>query len=173
MLDRVYQPVDDEGGLIVEEEWIEQLGEDVWTGDLYIDGTHNQQVETENDLNNEEDLIQTGDKVYRDGVYTFKSRKQWPNEDTASANRQHISNEGSTYTISLNRAYDQYYNLVLNKEIDRRYALILQRLIDEANSRFIWHNDQWWLFTNNDDLLCPVEALIDYHCEIMKGRYAE
>ena len=62
---------------------------------------------------------------------------------------------------------------VRNKEIDRQYALILQRLIDEANSRFIWYNDQWWLFTNNDDLLCPVEALIDYYCEIMKGRYAE
>jgi hypothetical protein len=60
----------------------------------------------------------------------------------------------------------------LNKEIDRQYALILQRLIDEANSRFIWYNNQWWLFTNNDDLLCPVEALIDYHCEIMKGRFA-
>ena len=173
MLDRVYQPIDDEGGLVVEEEWIEQLGEDVWTGDLYIDGTQNQQVETENDLNNEEDLIQTGDKVYRDGVYTFKSRKQWPNEDTASANKQHLSKSDSVYTISLNKAYDQYYNLVLNKEIDRRYALILQRLIDEANSRFIWYNDQWWLFTNNDDLLCPIEALIDYHCEIMKGRYAE
>ena len=173
MLDKVYQPIDDEGGLVVEEEWIEQLGEDVWTGELYIDGTQNQQVETENDLNNEEDLIQTGDKVYRDGVYTFKSRKQWPNEDTASANKQHLSKSDSVYTISLNKAYDQYYNLVLNKEIDRQYALILQRLIDEANSRFIWYNDQWWLFTNNDDLLCPIEALIDYHCEIMKGRYAE
>ena len=173
MLDRVYQPIDDEGGLVVEEEWIEQLGEDVWTGELYIDGTQNQQVETENDLNNEEDLIQTGDKVYRDGIYTFKSREQWPDEDTASANKQHLSKSDSVYTISLNKAYDQYYNLVLNKEIDRRYALILQRLIDEANSRFIWYNDQWWLFTNNDDLLCPIEALIDYHCEIMKGRYAE
>lgn len=173
MLDRVYQPIDDEGGLVVEEEWIEQLGEDIWTGELYIDGTQNQQVETENDLNNEEDLIQTGDKVYRDGVYTFKSRKQWPTEDTASANKQHLSKSDSVYTISLNKAYDQYYNLILNKEIDRRYALILQRLIDEANSRFIWYNDQWWLFTNNDDLLCPIEALIDYHCEIMKGRYAE
>lgn len=173
LFDRVLQPIDDDGGLIVDEEWIEQVGGDVWTGSLYIDGTKDEEIETQNNLNHEEDLIPTGDRQYRDGVYTMKSRKQWPNEATASADPDQLSKSGSTYTISLDRAYDDYYHLILNKEIDRQYALILQRLIDEANSRFIWHNDQWWLFTNNDDLLCPVEALIDYHCEIMKGRYAE
>ena len=136
LFDRVLQPIDDDGGLIVDEEWIEQAGRDVWTGSLYVDGTKDIDIETQNNLNHKEDLI--------------------------SANQ--------TYSVNLD---DTYYHLVLNKEIDRQYALILQRLIDESNSRFIWHNDQWWLFTNNDDLLCPVEALIDYHCEIMKGRYAE
>ena len=132
LFDRILQSVDEDGGLTVDEEWIEQVGGDVWTGSLYVDGTQDEEVETQNNLNNEDDLI-----------------------------------------LAEDRAYDDYYHLILNKEIDRQYALILQRLIDEANSRFIWHNDQWWLFTNNDDLLCPVEALIDYHCEIMKGRYAE
>lgn len=173
LFDRVLQPIDDDGGLIVDEEWIEQVGGDIWTGSLYIDGTKDEENETQNNLNNEEDLIQTGDRQYRDGVYTMKSREQWPDEATASTDPDQLSKSGSTYTISLDRAYDDYYYLILNKEIDRQYALILQRLIDEANSRFIWYNDQWWLFTNNDDLLCPVEALIDYHCEIMKGRYAE
>lgn len=173
LLDRVIGPVDQNSGLIVEEEWIEQVGGDMWTGSLYVDGTKDEEIETQNNLNHEEDLIPAGDRQYRDGVYTMKSRKQWPDEATASANPDQLSKSGSTYTISLDRAYDDYYHLILNKEIDRQYALILQRLIDEANSRFIWHNDQWWLFTNNDDLLCPVEALIDYHCEIMKGRYAE
>lgn len=173
LFDRVLQPIDDDGGLTVDEEWIEQVGEDIWTGELYIDGTKDEEVETQNNLNHEEDLIPTGDRVYRDGVYTMKSRKQWPDKATASANPSQLSKSSSTYTISLDRAYDDYCHLVLNKEIDRQYALILQRLIDEANSRFIWYNDQWWLFTNNEDLLCPVEALIDYHCEVMKGRYAE
>ncbi len=173
LFDRVTQPIDDDGGLIVDEEWIEQVGEDVWTGELYIDGTQDEENETQNNLNNEDDLIQTGDKIYREGIYKIKSREQWPAIDTVSTNRAALSRHRSIHTISLDRAYDQYYNLILNKEIDRQYALILQRLIDEANSRFIWYNDKWWLFTNNDDLLCPVEALIDYHCEIMKGRYAE
>ena len=173
LFDRVLYPIDDDGGLIVDEEWIEQVDGDVWTGSLYVDGTKDEEIETQNNLNHEEDLIPTGDRQYKDGVYTMRSREQWPDEATASADPDQLSKSGSTYTISLDRAYDDYYHLVLNKEIDRQYALILQRLIDEANSRFIWHNDQWWLFTNNDDLLCPVEALIDYHCEIMKGRYAE
>ena len=173
LFDRVLQPIDDDGGLTVDEEWIEQVGGDVWTGSLYVDGTKDEEIETQNNLNHEEDLIPTGDRQYRDGVYTMKSREQWLDEATASADPDQLSKSDSTYTISLDRAYDDYYHLILNKEIDRQYALILQRLIDEANSRFIWHNDQWWLFTNNDDLLCPVEALIDYHCEIMKGRYAE
>ena len=173
LFERVLQPIDDDGGLIVDEEWIEQVGEDIWTGELYIDGTKDQEIETQNNLNNEEDLIPTGNRQYRDEIYTFKSREQWPDEATASVDPDQLSKLDSTYTISLDRAYDDYYHLVLNKEIDRQYALILQRLIDEANSRFIWYNDQWWLFTNNDDLLCPVEALIDYYCEIMKGRYAE
>ena len=173
LFDRVLQPIDDEGGLVVDEEWVEQVGEGIWTGKLFIDGTQDSENITQNNLNNEEDLIQSGGKVYKDGVYTFKSRKQWPENSTASINEHNLSNSNSTYTINLDRAYDQYYNLILNKEIDRQYALILQRLIDEANSRFIWYNNQWWLFTNNDDLLCPIEALIDYHCEIMKGRFAE
>lgn len=173
LFDRVLQPIDNDGGLIVDEEWIEQVGGDTWTGSLYIDGTKDGKIETQNNLNHEEDLIPTGDRQYRDGVYTMKSREQWPDEATASADPDQLLKSGSTYTISLDRAYDDYYHLILNKEVDRQYALILQRLIDEASSRFIWHNDQWWLFTNNDDLLCPIEALIDYHCEIMKGRYTE
>lgn len=173
LFDRVLQPIDDEGGLIVDEEWIEQAGGDIWTGSLYIDGTQDEDIETQNNLNNEEDLVQTGERQYRNNEYTFKSKKQWPEQSTVSANRNQLSKTDTTYTISLDRVYDQYYNLVLNKEIDRQYALILQRLIDEANSRFIWYNNQWWLFTNNDDLLCPVEALIDYHCEIVKGRFVK
>ena len=173
MLDRVIGPLNQDGGVIIEEDWIEQVGNGVWTGKLFVDGTQDDDVITQNNLNHEEDLIKTGDPVYRNDIYTFKSKEQWPDEDTASANSENLSKTGSIYTISLNKAYDQYYNLVLNKEIDRQFALILQRLIDESNSRFIWYNNQWWLFTNNDDLLCPVEALIDYYCEIVKGRFAE
>ena len=51
------QPIDDDGGLIVDEEWIEQVDGDVWTGSLYVDGTKDEEIETQNNLNHEEDLI--------------------------------------------------------------------------------------------------------------------
>ena len=170
MLDRVSDFIDDDGGLAIEEEWIEQVGDSIWTGDLYIDGKLDEEVKTQVNEENENDIIPLSDKIYREG-YSFKSKEQWPNVATASVNLYNLSKIGSTYTITLDRNYDKYYNLVLNKEIDEQYALILQRLIDEANSRFIWYNSQWWLFTSNDDILCPVEALINYSCEIVKGRY--
>lgn len=173
MFERVLDFISEDNGLVVDEEWTEHITPDIWTGELYVDGVQDDINKTQNNLNNEEDLIQAGEPIYKNDVYTFKSKKQWPERDTASTNQENLSKSGAVYTISLDRAYDQYYNLVLNKEIDRQFALILQRLIDEANSRFIWYNNKWWLFTNNDDLLCPVEALIDYYCEIMKGRYAE
>ena len=49
MLDRVLQPISDDGGIVVEEDWFEQVGSDVWTGNLYIDGTQNEVVLTQND----------------------------------------------------------------------------------------------------------------------------
>ena len=113
LFDRVLHPIDDDGGLTVDEEWIEQVGGDVWTGSLYIDGTKDEEIETQNNLNHEEDLIPAGDRQYRDGVYTMRSREQWPDEATASADPDQLSKSGSTYAISLDRAYDDYYHLVL------------------------------------------------------------
>ena len=173
LFDRVFGPITEDGGVIIEEEWIEQVGDPRWTGTLYVDGTQDDIVETQNNLNNEEDLIISGERQYREDQYSFKPRMQWPQQLMASVDRDRMSKDGSIYTLELDKAYDQYYNLVLNKEIDRQYALILQRLIDESNSRFIWYNEQWWIFTSGNDILCPVEALIDYYCEIMKGRFAE
>lgn len=170
LLDRVIQSVSDDGGILIDEEWIEQVGDPIWTGSLYVDGTEDSEKNTQNNLNNEEDLIKAGDKKYRNNQYSFKSKEQWPNKSQASINKTNLDKSKSPYIIKLNRVFDQYYNLVLNKEVDRQYALILQRLIDEANSRYIWYNNEWWLFTKDNDLLCPVEALIDYTCEIMKGR---
>lgn len=131
-LDRALELIDDDGGLTIEEPWIEHVeGSDYWTGEYILDGTQNNTLVTQIDLNNEEDIEMTGVPV----------------------------------------GEDQFYTLALTKEIHKEFALILQRWIDEGNNRYIWYNNQWWLFTNNNDLLCPVEAIVDYYCEIMKGRY--
>ena len=171
-LNRVLDTISEDGGITIEESLIEHIeSSDYWTGEYILNGTQNNIVSTQNDLNNEEDLEAVGDKIYT-GNYTFKSKEQWDNQDTASINMDNIeANDDNIFTAKLERSWDQFYTLALTKDIHKEFAIILQRWIDEANSRFIWYNDQWWLFTNNDDLLCPVEAIVDYYCEIMKGRY--
>ena len=49
MFERVLEPIDDNGGLIVEEEWIEHVIPDIWTGELYIDGTQDEEIQTQNE----------------------------------------------------------------------------------------------------------------------------
>ena len=41
------------------------------------------------------------------------------------------------------------------------------------SNKYIWYNDKWWLFTDGDILLCPVEASVNYCCEFMKGMLQE
>lgn len=54
---------------------------------------------------------------------------------------------------------------------DKNYALLFEKTIDSCN-RYIWHEGQWKLFTDDNDILCNVDGMIDYFCEIMKGVYA-
>lgn len=70
-----------------------------------------------------------------------------------------------------NKTINPYYRLILHKTWDKEFALFIEEIIKETN-KYIWYNNQWWVFTDNADLICPVEGLIDYYCEIMKGNYA-
>ena len=67
---------------------------------------------------------------------------------------------------------DQYYNTqttventeeVLNP-IDRGVYII-------GSQRMIYYRGQWLIFPADNILNIPVEALIDYRCEILKGEY--
>ena len=54
---------------------------------------------------------------------------------------------------------------------DRDYALIVKRLYEESKNRYIYYHGDWWLFTPEHDVLCPVDGLVDYYCEVVKGVY--
>ena len=54
---------------------------------------------------------------------------------------------------------------------DRNYALIVKRLYEESKNRYIYYHGDWWLFTPEHDVLCPVDGLVDYYCEVVKGVY--
>lgn len=54
--------------------------------------------------------------------------------------------------------------------VDENYSFILQSLFEKSN-KYIYYNDEWHLFTEDHDILCPVNGLVDYYCEVMKGVY--
>ncbi len=54
---------------------------------------------------------------------------------------------------------------------DKNYALIIKRLYEESKNRYIYYHGGWWLFTPDHDVLCPVDGLVDYYCEVAKGVY--
>lgn len=54
---------------------------------------------------------------------------------------------------------------------DRNYYLIVKHLYEESKNRYIYYHGDWWLFTPEHDVLCPVDGLVDYYCEVVKGVY--
>ena len=62
----------------------------------------------------------------------------------------------NTYELTINELYDKIFSLILEQEID-------------STKKYIWYNNHWYPFTEDHDLICPVEGLIDYYCDVMKG----
>ena len=58
---------------------------------------------------------------------------------------------------------------IVKDSVTQKYMLLLRQLI---NNRFIYFRDKWYVFNNNGDVLCPIDALVDYFCEIERGEYS-
>lgn len=51
---------------------------------------------------------------------------------------------------------------------DQKYYTLLDEQIKKTN-KVIFYNNHWYTFTENHDVLCDVDGMIDYWCEVMKG----
>ena len=74
-------------------------------------------------------------------------------------------------------AYNPVYGILTAEEdstmlkIDKNYCLILQDLYDNFDNQYIYYNNKWWPFTQEHDVLCPVQGIVDYYCQVVKGVY--
>ena len=80
------------------------------------------------------------------------------------------------YWISSYAADDKDLNFDKNEDyvytnVDKNYDLIVKQLYEESKNRYIYYHGGWWLFTPEHDVLCPVDGLVDYYCEVVKGVY--
>ena len=67
--------------------------------------------------------------------------------------------------ISTDQSYETFQDL-------QNIALIPNGVYKINNKYYIYYHKQWYPFDNeNHDVLCPVDGLIDYYCQTVKGTY--
>ena len=57
------------------------------------------------------------------------------------------------------------------QEADLDYSLVMERLFEESENNYIYYHGNWYPFTSDHDVICPVEGIVDYYAEVMKGVY--
>lgn len=63
---------------------------------------------------------------------------------------------------------------LINRPIDTikdNYLLKIREVLENRENQYIYFNSKWYIFSNEHDVICPVDALIDYICETVKGEY--
>ena len=96
-------------------------------------------------------------KLYRNGVYTLT--------DDFIANHDNV--------VAIEPAKLEAAAVTAIDETDNKFKEFINKIINKTakTNRYIWYNDRWWPFPETNDILCPVEAMIDYTCQVAKGRY--
>lgn len=143
---------------------------------VYFSGIHLEEAtaaEKERDTLPDNKFVETGKTFYsfddtenliKNGVYTFA--------DLGIDALDIIEPDGAIVSEDdIDEFENPYLNLALHNNWDKDFVLFIKEIINESD-KYIWYNNQWWSFTEDHDLICPVEGLIDYYCEIMKGNYA-
>ena len=94
----------------------------------------------------------------RNGVYTL-----------SGAAAALFSEEEDTYKVltKVQQTSNEMYNHLLTKANDIKYMKAIAA--ETQSNKYIWYKSKWWIFTDGDVLLCPVEASVNYCCEFMKG----
>ena len=73
-------------------------------------------------------------------------------------------------------SYDRSSGLLIINEdniyqkTDNNYGLFLEEMT-QASSQYIYYHGKWYNFTLNHDVICPIDGIVDYCYEIVKGVY--
>lgn len=165
LIDPIMSFLTPDGGLTIDEEDIE-LAFSNFTGEYYVD---TKDVDEPNrTISVEDSELNPTTYEFDTGMYKLKGTRI--NSETTKVNEDRVQKENNKISLLLNKIIEQKdtYELTLNKYYDKVFALLLQQEIDSTN-KWIWYNNHWYPFTEEHDLICSVEGLIDYYCEIMKG----
>ena len=141
------------------------------TAEMTINSLNNVPVDNPNQIAIDSDLVEENQETLEEDDYTLITNKEgeWEN-GVVKAEEDAVPTESTAY-IPQESLAATYYRLLTQHDYDKEFAIIIEEIINSA-TKYIWYNNQWCIFTEGHDLICPVEGLIDYYCEIMKGNYA-
>ena len=141
------------------------------TAEMTINSLDNIQTDNPNQIAVDSELIEENQETLEEDDYILRTKKEgeWEN-GVIKAEEDAVPTESTAYLPQESLAA-MYYRLLTQHDYDREFAIIIEEIINSA-TKYIWYNNKWYIFTESHDLICPVEGLIDYYCEIMKGNYA-
>lgn len=88
-------------------------------------------------------------------------------EDIENPIRNGVYNINAVAAISEENQDDTDYSKSKLQKTDNEFKIKINK--DIQSGRMIYYNDQWYPFTNDNDVICPVPATIDYCFNLMKG----
>lgn len=141
------------------------------TAEMTINSLDNIQTDNPNQIAVDSESIEENQETLEEDDYILRTNKEgeWEN-GVVKAEEDAVPTESTAY-IPQESLAAMYYRLLTQHDYDREFAIIIEEIINSA-TKYIWYNNKWYIFTESHDLICPVEGLIDYYCEIMKGNYA-
>ena len=83
----------------------------------------------------------------------------------------------SSYAVNNPVSFDENTGLLtvnsqdIITKTDLNFSLLLQRIFEESLNKYIYYQNKWCVFTPDNDVLCPVDGIVNYCCEIVKGVY--
>lgn len=128
------------------------------------------------DLKDKTKILKHGDiRQVRDNEYILTNQSYESIDDIINPIPNGVYQINDTEVITP-ISYDEIYGLlIINSDTaysraDGNYGLILQELGQE-NNQYIYYHEKWYVFTSNHDVICPVEGIVNYCCQVVKGVY--
>ena len=82
-----------------------------------------------------------------------------------------VNDEQASFEDENSDILDVHEEAAYFEQVDQNYSLVLKRLFKESENNYIYYHNHWYPFTNNHDVICPVDGIVDYYAEVMKGVY--
>ena len=81
-----------------------------------------------------------------------------------------VSDEDAHFIDENSNVLDVHENGVF-QQVDSNYSLFMKKIFEDFENNYIYYNNNWYPFTNDHDVICPVDGIVDYYAEVMKGVY--